>query len=328
MPIDIRVIGSAEPYSSVAVRAQITGQLTSVTFKEGDDVTQGQELFLLDRRPLESALLQAQANLDRDMAQLENAESQARRYQDLAERGIATREQVDTTRTGAAALGATVEADRAAVENAKVQLQYATIAAPLSGRTGTLMVNEGNLVRANDTTPLVVINQVSPIYVSFGIPETRLTELKRYMAQGSLSVDAHVPSEDGLPSRGRITFVDNAVDNTTGTIKVKATFPNADRQLWPGQFVNVVVNLTTDPRAIVVPSAAVQAGQQGSFVYVVKDDKTVDFRPIEVARTNGTDTVIQTGLKAGETVVTDGQLRLVPGGRISVKGEDLQKVTP
>jgi membrane fusion protein, multidrug efflux system len=328
MPIDIRVIGSAEPYSSVAVRAQITGQLTSVTFKEGDDVTQGQELFLLDRRPLESALLQAQANLDRDMAQLENAESQARRYQDLAERGIATREQVDTTRTGAAALSATVEADRAAIENAKVQLQYATIAAPLSGRTGALMVNEGNLVRANDTTPLVVINQVSPIYVSFGIPESRLPDLKRYMAQGSLSVDAYVPNDEGLPSRGRITFVDNSVDATTGTIKVKATFPNADRHLWPGQFVNVVVNLTTDSRAIVVPSAAVQAGQQGSYVYVVKEDKTVDFRPVEVARTSGTDTVIQTGLKAGETVVTDGQLRLVPGGRVSVKGEDLQKVAP
>src|SRR5439155_20526528 len=182
---------------------------------------------------------QAEANLNRDLAQLANAESQAKRYQDLAERGIATREQVDTSRTGATALGATVEADRAAVENAKVQLQYATITAPLSGRTGTLMVHEGNLVRANDTAPLVVINQVKPVYVSFAIPEARLPDLKRYMALRSLRVQATPPNDEGSPSAGRITFVDNAVDSTTGTIKIKAEFPNGDRRLWPGQFVNV-----------------------------------------------------------------------------------------
>src|SRR5262245_46101602 len=190
MPIDIRVIGTAEPYSTVSLHAQITGQLTNVTFKEGDDVRKGQVLFELDKRPLEAALQQAEANLQRDIAQAANARSQAKRYQDLADQGIATKEQLETSRTGAAALDATVEADRAAVENAKVQLQYATITAPLSGRTGALMVHGGNLVRANDTTPLVVINQVSPIYVSFGIPEQRLPELKRYMALGPLVVDA------------------------------------------------------------------------------------------------------------------------------------------
>ena len=248
MPIDIRVIGSAEPYSTVSVRAQITGELTSVKFTEGDDVTQGpgrcsRSIGGRSKR----ALQQAEANLERDVAQAANAQANAKRYQDLAERGIATREQVDTTRTGAEALGATVEADRAAVENAKVQLQYATIAAPISGRTGTLMVHEGNLVRANDTVPLVTINQVTPINVSFAIPESRLPELKRYMAQRTLQVVASPPTEDGPPAVGRIGFVDNQVDQSTGTIRVKGTFPNEDRRLWPGQFVNVVVTLTDRP---------------------------------------------------------------------------------
>src|SRR5262245_19862024 len=231
MPIEVRVIGSAEPHQTVAVRAQVTGQLTSVNFKEGDDVTKDQVLFELDRRPLEAALQQAQANLARDSAQLTNAEAQAKRYQDLAERGIATKEQLDTSRTGVAALSATVEADKAAIENAQVQLQYATITAPLSGRTGTLMVHEGNLVRANDSAALVIINEVSPIYVSFAIPEARLPDLKRYMSLGSLRVEASPPDEGSAASTGRITFVDNAVDSTTGTIKIKAEFANGDRRL-------------------------------------------------------------------------------------------------
>ena len=326
MPIEIRVIGTVEAYSTVAVRSQITGQLTSVTFREGDDVKLGQVLFALDRRPLEAALRQAEANLERDLAQAENAASQAKRYEDLAGRGIASREQVDTTRTGAAALNATVEADRAAVENARVQLQYATIAAPLAGRTGALMVHEGNLVRANDATPLVVINQVSPISVSFSIPESRLPDLRRYMALESLRVEATPPNDEGRPSSGRITFVDNAVDPTTGTIRIKGTFPNEDRRLWPGQYVNVIVTLTSDAGAIVVPAAAVDASQEGPYAFVVKADQTVEFRPVEVARTNGAEVVIKSGLKAGETVVTDGHLRLVPGSLISVKEES--RTTP
>jgi multidrug efflux system membrane fusion protein len=320
MPIDIRVIGAAEPYSTVAVRAQITGQLTAVAFKEGDDVKKGQVLFSLDRRPLEAALQQAQAVLERDLAQAANAKSQATRYRDLAQRGIATREQVDQIMTNAAAIEATVGADRASIENAKVQLQYATIAAPISGRTGALMVHAGNLVRANDTTPLVVINQVAPIYVTFGVPEAQLPDLKRYMKQGSLHVEARSPTETGAASAGRITFVDNAVDQTTGTIKIKGTFANLDHRLWPGQFVNIVLTLTTDPAAIVVPAAAVQTGQQGTYVFVVKADQTVDLRPVAVARSNGTESVIKDGLRAGETIVTDGQLRLVPGTKVSIKG--------
>src|ERR1043166_2630115 len=297
MPIEIRVIGTAEPYSTVAIRAQITGQLESVNFAEGDDVRQGQLLFSLDRRPLEAALQQAEANLARDMAQAANASVQAKRFEDLAKRGIATREQVDTSQTGAAALNATVEADRAAVENAKVQLQYATITAPIAGRTGALQVHEGNLVRATDTNALVTINQVTPLYVGFAVPEARLGQLRKLLAQGALTVTAAPPNDDGPPAGGKISFVDNAVDQTTGTIRIKATFPNTDRRLWPGQYVNVVVKLSTDPHAIVVPTPAVQAGQQGPFVFVVKQDQTVELRPITVEREDDMETIIQSGLQ-------------------------------
>jgi len=326
IPLEIDVIGTVEAFSTVSVRAQLTGELTSVTFKEGDDVRKGQVLFTLDRRPLEAALEQARANLQRDAAQAANAKAQAQRYQDLAARGIATREQVDTTQTAAAALEGTLAADRAAVENATVQLQYATIAAPIAGRTGALMVHEGNLIRANDVAPLVVINQVAPIYVSFAIPESRLPELKQYIARGSVKVEALAPNDPGPSSVGRITFVDNTVDPTTGTIRIKGTFPNEARHLWPGQFVNVSVTLTTDPHAIVVPTAAVQAGQQGSYVFVVKPDSTVELRAVTVARTQDNETIIKQGLKPGETVVTDGQLRLTSGSRISIKSGPGSKV--
>jgi multidrug efflux system membrane fusion protein len=326
VPIEISVIGAAEPFSSVAIRSQITGQLNTVTFTEGDDVKAGQVLFTLDRRPLEAAAEQAQANLERDVAQAANAAAQFKRYQDLADRGIATKEQVDTARTSMTALNATVNADRAALENTQVQLQYATITATISGRTGALQVHEGNLVRANDTTPLVVINQIAPISVSFAIPEARLPELKKYMSQGTLRVTATPPKDDAPPAVGKISFVDNQVDQTTGTIRLKGTFSNEDRRLWPGQFLNVIVTLTSDPNAIVVPTAAVQAGQQGPYVFIVKDDKTVDMRSVVVSRTSASETVLASGVKPGETVVTDGHLRLVPGSRISVKtagrGED------
>jgi len=328
MPIDLSVIGTAEPFSTVSVRAQITGELTSVSFTEGDDVAKGQVLFTIDRRPLEGALLQAQANLERDTAQAANAKSQAQRYLDLADRGIATKEQVETSRTAAMALDATVGADRAAVENARVQLQYATIAAPIPGRTGALMVHAGNLVRSNDTTPLVVINQVTPINVTFSIPEARLTDLKRYLAAGSLKVAARPPNDERPAAIGRISFVDNQVDPSTGTIRVKGSFGNEDRRLWPGQFVNVVVTLTTDPAAVVVPTTAVQAGQQGQYVFVIKSDQTADLRNVTVARTVANESVIQEGLTAGETVVTDGQLRLVPGSRVTIKSGPGAKVAP
>lgn len=327
MPIDASVVGTVEAYSTVSVRAQITGELTDVNFKQGDDVQLGQELFSLDKRPLEGALLQAQATLERDTAEAANAKAIAQRYEQLVERGIVAREQRDNARTTVARLDATLAADRAAVENAKVQLQYATIRAPIAGRTGALMVNAGNLVRANDQTPLVTINQISPIYVSFALPEPLLPELRRYMARGALHVEARAANADDHLATGTVTFVDNAVDLSTGTIKVKGTFPNDDRQLWPGQFVNVVVRLATENAAIVVPTAAVQTGPDGSYVYRVKTDQTVEMQPVNVARTAGEETVIRDGVKPGETVVTDGHLRLVPGSRISIKGAEAAKPT-
>ncbi len=325
MPLEATAVGTVEAYSTVAVRAQVTGEMKSVNFKQGDDVEAGQVLFVLDTRPLEAALNQAEANLQRDMAQAANAKVIAQRMDDLVEKGVGTREQRDTARAQAAALDAVVGANQAAVENARVQLQYATIRAPIAGRTGALMVHAGNLVRANDQTSLVVINQVSPIYVSFGIPEALLADLRRYIGQRELEVQAAAPNEPGPPAAGRITFVDNQVDQTTGTIRIKATFPNSSRTLWPGQFVNVTIRLAMDRQALVVPSVAVQAGPEGQYVYVVKSDQTVDMRKVVVKRTAGVETILQEGLKPGETVVTDGQLRLVPGSHITVKGSPTEK---
>jgi len=329
MPITIQGIGTVIAASTVAVRSQITGEMTSLNFTEGDDVEKGQVLVTLDKRPLEAALQQAVATLAKDTAQAANARVQATRYQDLLQRGIATREQVETMRTQAAALEATVAADKANIDSAKVQLEYATITAPMSGRTGLLQIHVGNLVRAQDTQPIVTINKIAPVYVSFSVPEAQLPVLKRYMAaQGTLPASAMPPTESGQPSLGRINFIDNAVDSTTGTIKIKGTFPNEDRRLWPGQFVNVVVTLTADPSAIVVPSPAVQTGQQGTFVFLVKPDQTVELRTVTVARISGDETVVQSGVAPGDTVVTDGHLRLVPGSRISVKTSNLAGGTP
>ena len=325
VPLSVQGIGTVIAASTVTVRAQVTGEMMSVHFIEGDEVQQGQVLVEIDKRPLEAALQQAQAALDRDIAQSANAKAQAVRYQDLLQRGIATREQVDQIVANAAAIEATVGADRAAVDNAKVQLNYATIRAPLTGKTGLLQVHPGNLVRATDTTPIVTINKITPVYVSFAVPEALLSELKRYMAKGKLAVTASVPNDDGPPSRGLINFIDNAVDASTGQIKVKGTFANTDRKLWPGQFVNVDVTLSSEPNAIVVPSLAVQTGQQGTYVFVIKPDKTADLRPVVVERSNGEFSVIKKGLTPGEIVVTDGHLRLVQGSRVNVKTGDAGK---
>jgi multidrug efflux system membrane fusion protein len=327
VPLAVQGIGTVIAASTVTVRAQVTGELTAVHFIEGDEVKEGQLLVEIDKRPLEAALQQTQAALDRDVAQAANARSQAARYQDLLQRGIATKEQVDQIVANAAALEATVALDRANIENAKVQLQYATIRAPLSGKTGLLQVHPGNLVRATDTTPIVTINKITPVYVSFSVPEAMLPDLKRYMARGKLAVTALPPNDQGAPATGLINFIDNAVDPTTGQIKVKGTFPNTDRHLWPGQFVNVNVTLSTEPNAIVAPSLAVQTGQQGTYVFVVKPDQTVDLRTVVVERTSGDQSVIKSGLKPGETVVTDGQLRLNAGTKVSIKNGQPEKAT-
>jgi multidrug efflux system membrane fusion protein len=321
MPLDLRVIGAVEPAQTVEIRAQVPGQLMSVRFKEGDDVKQGDVLFTVDRRPLDAALKQAEANLQRDVAQSANADVQAQRLSDLAERGIVSRDQLDTAKAAAAALAGTIEADRAAVENARIQIQYATITAPLSGRTGRLMVYEGSLLRANDVTPMVVINQLSPINVSFAVAEAQLAPLKRYLQQTGVTVNVSPPSDPASQSTGRVTFIDNSVDPTTGTIKVKGSFPNTDHVLWPGQFVNVVLTLSSDRDAIVVPTAAVQTGQDGQYVFVIKKDQSAELRPVKVSRTDGADTIVASGLQADEVVVTDGHLRLTPGAKVTIRNE-------
>jgi multidrug efflux system membrane fusion protein len=326
VPLTIEGIGTVIAASTVAVHSQITGELTSVNFIEGDEVQEGQVIVTLDKRPLEAAVNQAQAALDRDQAQATNARAQATRYLDLQNRGIATHEQVDQMVANAAALEATVASDRANLESAKVQLDYATIRAPLTGKTGLLQVHPGNLVRAGDTGAIVTINKITPVYVAFSIPEARLPDLKRYMAKGKLSVIAEAPNDD-KPSTGVITFVDNAVDVTTGQIKVKGTFPNTDRRLWPGQYVNASLTLSDESNAVVAPSIAVQTGQQGTYAFVVKPDQTVELRNVVVERTSGDDSVIKSGLKPGEVVVTDGVLRLVPGTKVTIKNASESKAT-
>lgn len=318
-PIELQAIGTAQAYSVVEIRAQVTGELTAVNFKEGDDVRKGQVLFTLDRRPLEAALQTARGNLERDTAQAANAVVVDKRHRELMVRGIATKEQAEQSSTAAAALAATLEAGRGAVASAELQLQHATIVAPISGRTGQLLVHPGNLVRANDTAPLVTINQVAPIHVSFGVPEARLDELKRYLRQGTLRVEAAPPGAADPGSPGKITFIDNSVDATTGMITVKAEFANRDDRLWPGRFVNVRVTLATNPSAHVVPTVAVQSGQLGDYVFVVKADQSVEYRKVAIDRTIGDRTSIREGLAVGEKVVTDGQLRLTNGTHVTIK---------
>ena len=310
MPLQIRAVGNVEAYSTVAVKSQVTGVLTQAHFKEGQDVKKGQLLFTIDPRPFEAALKQAEANLARDTAQLQNSREQARRYAELVKKQYVSQEQYDQIRANADAAEAVVQADQAAVENAKVQLSYCYIFSPIDGQVGTLLVNEGNLVRVNDATPLVVINQITPIYVTFSVPEQNLADIRRHMAAGSLKVAAQFQSDEGRPEQGSLAFIDNAVDRTTGTIKLKAEFKNAERRLWPGQFINVALTLSTQSDAVVVPAEAVQVGPEGQHVFVVKPDNSVEVRPVVVARTNEGEAVIAQGLQAGEQIVREGQFLL------------------
>jgi multidrug efflux system membrane fusion protein len=318
VPVTLHAIGNVEARSSVAVKAQVAARIEQAHFTEGQDVHQGDLLFTLDRRPFETSLQQAEANLAKDQAQLENARAQADRYTKLFEAGIVSKEQYDSMRSSAAALEAGVRADRAAIDKARIDLSYCAIQAPIAGRAGALLVHPGNLVKDNDAT-LVVLNQIHPIYVAFSVPEQHLAEIKRYRAAGPLAVQASIPSDEQDPARGELTFIDNAVDSATGTIRLKATFDNSDRRLWPGQFVNVALTLSRQPNSVLVPSRAVQTGQTGQYVFVVKADRTAEYRPVVPGETIDAQTVIQKGLAAGETVVTDGQLRLLPGVKVKVQ---------
>jgi membrane fusion protein, multidrug efflux system len=318
VPMQIRAIGSVQPVSTVAVRCLVGGQLTRVWFREGDDVRRGQMLFTIDPRPYEATLLQAQANLARDEANQKNAESEAARYAGLVQKDYVTKEDYERMTAGAEAAKATVAADKAAVENARLQLSYCNIAAPIDGRTGSQMVHAGNIVQANAANPLVVINQVTPVYVQFSIPESQLDQVR---ARGGLGVPvAASPQGGGAPiATGKLTFIDNAVDTATGTSVLKALFPNQNRALWPGSFVTLAMTLQERPNAVVVPSQAVQTGQRGQYVYVVKQDSSVEMRPVKVQESVNQQSIIDSGVTPGETVVTDGQLRLTPKSHVDVK---------
>ncbi|HXG52594.1 MAG TPA: efflux RND transporter periplasmic adaptor subunit [candidate division Zixibacteria bacterium] len=319
VPVQIRAVGNVEAYATVAVKSQVTGVLTKAHFTEGQSVRKGQLLFVIDPRPFEAALKQAEAALARDMAQLHNAREQARRYAELVKKQYVSQEQYDQIRANADAAEAVVQADQAAVENAKVQLSYCYIYAPIDGQLGSLLVHEGNLVRVNDGTPLVIINQVAPVNVTFSVPEQHLIPIRRGMAAGKLAVEARFPADGGRPERGVLVFVDNAVDRTTGTVKLKAEFKNAERRLWPGQFVDVALILGIESDAIVLPSEAIQAGPEGQHVFVIKPDKTVEVRRVTVERTQEGESVIGEGVRAGETVVREGQFLLGPGSRVEIK---------
>jgi multidrug efflux system membrane fusion protein len=319
MPLQIRAVGNVEAYSTVAVKSQVTGVLTQAHFKEGDNVKKGQLLFTIDPRPFEAALKQAEANLARDTAQLQNSREQARRYAELVKKEYVSKEQYDQIRANADAAEAVVQADQAGVENAKVQLSYCYIFSPIDGQVGTLLVNEGNLVRVNDGTPLVVINQVAPIFVTFSVPEQNLPDIRRHITTGSLKVGARFQSDEGRSEQGNLAFIDNAVDRTTGTIKLKAEFKNTDKRLWPGQFINVALTLTTESDAVVVPAEAIQVGPEGQHVFVVKPDNSVEVRPVVVARTDEGEAVIAQGLQQGEQIVREGQFLLSAGSRVEIK---------
>jgi membrane fusion protein, multidrug efflux system len=319
VPQQVRAIGNVESYSTVSVKTQITGELTGVFFKEGQDVKKGQLLFELDKRPYEAALKQAEGALAKDEAQLANARLEAKRYAELHSAGVVSKEQNDQMQSNAGALEAAVTADKAAVQNARVQLIYCSIYSPINGRTGTLVLHRGNMIKANDNPALITINQVEPIYVTFMVPEQFLAEIKKYAFTGKLRVQAEIPSDSRGPVNGVLSFIDNSVDQATGTIKLKGEFPNTDRRLWPGQFVKAVLTLRDQPNAIVVPSQAVQNGQQGQFVFVIKDDMTVEARPVVITETTDGQVIVQKGLVPGERVVTDGQLRLVPGSKVQIK---------
>jgi membrane fusion protein, multidrug efflux system len=318
VPVEIHAIGQAQPYSTVSLKPQVTAELMAVHFREGQDVHKGDLLFTLDKQPFQTALLQAQATLAKDKAQAANSAAQQQRYAKLLAAGIASKEQSDQLQAQADADRALVNADAAAVETARLQLQYCTIISPIDGRTGAVMVYPGNLVKANDVPVLVVINQVTPIYVDFSVPERYFAQVTKYLAAGHLPVQGYTPDDPTHPENGTLTFIDNTVDATTGTLKLRGTFPNTDRRIWPGQFLNCVVRLAEQENAVVVPTAAVQTGQKGQFVFVLKSDMTADMRPVTAGPAHGNETSIEKGVQSGETVVTDGQLRLTPGAKVEI----------
>lgn len=346
VPLELRAIGNVEALSSVAVKSRVAGMIKSVRFGEGQDVKKGDLLYEIDAAPFEEDLRLAEANLLKDVAlekqaeaqaardrvTAKNARQQATRYEELQKQGIISRDQADQLRTTAeaaeASLAANVaniesarasaRADESRINQARIRLGYTKIYAPISGRTGVINVKEGNLVKENDTVSLVDILQVQPVYVSFAVPEQTLSDIRRFRASGQLTVTAAPDGTQEPPTAGKLDFIDNSVDTQTGTIRLKATFPNADRKLWPGQFANATLRLTTEQNCITVPAIAVQAGPQGSYVWLVKPDQTAEMRKVRLLRTQSDISIITEGLQTGDSVVVEGQLRVVPGAKLQV----------
>ena len=344
VPLQVSAVGNVQAFTTVGVKSQVAGEIKEVHFTEGRDVKRGDLLFTIDPRPFETALRQAEAalgqrqaevsqaraNIARDLAQHEWLRTQEGRYRELLDKELIAREQYEQIRANAAAMEATVRAVRAAeenaraaataaqaaVESARLQLSYTKIHAPIDGRTGNLLVQRGNVLKANEDNPLVVIAQVEPIYASFGVPEQQLGAIRQHQAGAALKTEARVPGHGS--ETGALTFLNNTVDPATGTIQLKATFPNTKKVLWPGQFVEITLTLATED-AVVVPSQAIQAGQQGPFVFVVKPDLRVESRKVQAGRRLERETIVTSGLKPGERVVTDGHLRLVPGAKVDIK---------
>lgn len=318
VPEQLKNIGTVEAFSTVNIKARVEGQLIAIDFKEGDFVKKGQLLFTLDPRPFEAAVAQAKATYNKDLASAHQAQLDERRYKLLLDNGVGSQQQYDQAYGLSHSLAAAAEADKAAIRNAEINLEYTQIRSPIDGRTGGLQVHIGDMIKPDSDTPMVVINQIEPIYVDFSIPEKNLAEVRRYMEQHPLEVQALAPGQQE-PEEGILSFIDNTVNTATGTIMLKGKFKNEDRRLWPGQFVNATLTLRQIPNAVLVPSEALQTGQAGAFVYVVGHDMKVEARPVVASAQVEGGTVIKRGLSKGETVVTDGQLRLAPGATVRIK---------
>jgi multidrug efflux system membrane fusion protein len=322
VPVEIRAVGTVQAESIVTIRSRVDGEIVQTHFREGDTVKAGQPLFTIDDRSARASVALAEAALVRSKASLAGARRELDRYTSLADKGAASRQKLDDATTQAQLADAAVKVDEATVANARLQLSYTRIASPIDGRAGAMTLPRGNIARAGDSSPLVVLNQVRPIKIAFSIPQNDLPALRARYSAASLAVDVAIPGDSSNPVTGKLAFIDNTVDVTTGTIGLKATFPNEDDRLWPGQLVNITLKLRDDPSAIQVPAPAVQSGQNGTYVFVVKPDRTVEVRPVAISRTMGEIIVVSSGLSSGDVVVVDGQFRLAPGSKVDIKRKD------
>jgi len=327
VPTIIEGVGNVVPITSVAIKARVDGQIERVAVRDGAEVRRGDVLFQLDRRPFQVALDAARANLERDEAQLAKSQDQLRRYQDVYTKGYVSTDQLEDVRANARSAAATVAADKAAIENARLDLEFATLRSPIDGRVGRVTLQVGNMVKALDATPLATVNQMQPVYVEFAVPEQYLADVRKAAAQHDTTVELTAQGDAGAPivRSGPLTFVDNAVDAPTGTIRLRATLQNDDGALWPGQFTRVRIRIPSEGPVLVVPSSAIGQSPNGPYVYVVTAGGRAELRPVVVARTDAEHAVITRGVVAGERVVVDGQSRVQPGGKVSEVAEQPAK---